>query len=370
MKILELCNYSAGIDGVFARVKEESIRLAKKGHEVKIFSSNIEKGSNKIANPQDKIDSVEIKRFSAKKIGGESFMSWNFEKEALKYNPDVIICHSYRHTHTTKALKIAKKLNCKVFLVTHAPFDRKDTRSFFANIVVYFYDNFIGRKTLPKFNKVLTITRWENPFLHKIGIKDEKIEYLTNGIPEEFFKSKKLAKEENKILFLGRIAPIKNLETVIKAMPLIKDQGMKFEIVGPPEKDYLEKLKLLIRENKIENRIKFSPAIFNVEEKIKKIDSAKIFILPSISEGMPQGLVEGMARGKITIASNNRASRDLIEDKKNGYLFPIGDYKALAKLIDSVSSKSQEKTRKQTLESVKKFSWDKIIEKIESLINS
>ena len=49
MKILEVCPYSAGICGVFTRVLEESKRLSKLDFEVKIFSSNAVKGSNKIA---------------------------------------------------------------------------------------------------------------------------------------------------------------------------------------------------------------------------------------------------------------------------------------------------------------------------------
>ena len=91
MKILELCNYSAGICGVWNRVKEESERLSKLGHEVKIFSSNLEKGTNKIVSEDDIIGDVLIRRFSARRLGGESFMLWNFEEEALKFKPDVII---------------------------------------------------------------------------------------------------------------------------------------------------------------------------------------------------------------------------------------------------------------------------------------
>src|SRR3989344_1448678 len=227
MKILEVCPYSAGICGVWTRVLEESKRLSKLGFEIKIFSSNAVKGSNEIAPSHEKLGKIEILRFPFKKLGGESFMSWDFEKEALDYSPDIIFTHNYRHLHTTKCLKIVDKLRkkgkkCKVFLVTHAPFERKLTRTFLQNLIVKFYDLFIGRQTINKFDKILAITKWEMPYLLKLGAKKEKIIYIPNGISPEFFSLKKQAKkeqktgnfltnspkrgrvkEENKILFLG-----------------------------------------------------------------------------------------------------------------------------------------------------------------------
>ena len=146
LKILELTNFSAGICGVWQRVKQESLLLSKK-HKVVVFSSNATKGSNELASRKEKIGKVKIIRFPFKKLGGESFMSWNFESEALKFSPDIIICHSFRHPHTNKALKIKNKLKkqgkkCKVFLVTHAPFMEKNiSRSFISHLVVNVQSN-------------------------------------------------------------------------------------------------------------------------------------------------------------------------------------------------------------------------------------
>ena len=343
MKILEVCPYSAGVCGVWTRVLEESKRLSKLGFEIKIFSSNAVKGEDKIAPSREKIGKIEILRFPFKKLGGESFMSWDFEKEALDYSPDIIFTHNYRHLHTTKCLKIVDKLRkkgkkCKVFLVTHAPFERRLTRTFLQNLIVKFYDLFIGRQTINKFDKILAITKWEMPYLLKLGAKKEKIIYSPNGIPEEFFSLKKQTKEENKILFLGRISPIKNLEVLIKAMDFVKNKNILLEIAGPSEKNYFIKLKNLIQELGLNNQIKFSLPIYNLKEKIAKIDSCKIFVLPSKMEGMPQSLVEAMAREKIVIGSNSLAIRDLIKDKENGFLFEFDNPKDLAKKINEALS--------------------------------
>jgi len=370
MKILELTNYSAGICGVWARAREESIRLSK-NNEVVVFSSNRIKGSEGIAESEEILGNVKIKRFKASKIGGESFMKWDFEKEALEYSPDVIIAHSYRHPHTTKALKIKDKINCKVILVTHAPFSKSnETRGFISKMAVNFYDKFIGPKTINKFDKIFSITRWENPYLAEIGADFDKVEYIPNGIPEEFFVSKKW-KEENKILFLGRIAPVKDLETLIRAMSLIRSQDIMLEMVGPSEEDYMRKLNELIDELGLKNKIIFTEQIREIKDKIKKIDSAKIFVLPSKRESMPQSLIEAMARGKAVIGSANDGAKEIIQDGKNGLLFEIGNEVELAEKIRFLinNDKKIKEIGKNAKEYVRKFGWDKIITKIEEAIS-
>lgn len=372
MRILELANFTAGGCGVGARALQEAIMLKKKGHEVLVFSSNFVKGSKKIAHEMEIIDGVKVKRFSGKRIGGESFSSWSFESSALKFKPDVIIAHSYRHPHTLRALKIAKKLKAKVYLVTHAPFDRDSTRTFLQRKIVSFYDLFIGSHTLKKFDKIIAITKWEIPYLLNLGLKKDNIVNIPNGIKEYFFKkSNRKNKKENKILYMGRVSEIKNLEIVINALHYIKDKKIIFQIIGPCEDKYLQKLKEIAKKYKIENRVKINNTIYNYNEEIKELDSARFFILPSLSEGMPQVLVEAMARGNVVIASNNKGNCDLITDGKNGFLFKNNNFKDLAGKINKILIMKKEeltKVKKEAKKTSEQFSWNKIIEKIEKLI--
>lgn len=379
MRILEICPFSGGGCGVWQRAKQESLELIKKGYEVMVFSSNLEKGTNKILPSRENVDGIKIYRFPAIKLGGESFMYWlnkDAEKIALQYLPDVIITHNYRHLHTIAALKLRKKLNifrkkCKVFLVTHAPFvEGNITRTKLETLIVNFYDVFIGPITLNKFDKVIAISKWEIPYLIKFGLKREKISYIPNGIPKEFFELKKEMKTENKILFLGRVAPKKKIETIIQAIPFVKDKKIKLEIVGPVEKEYKKYLDRLINNSNLSNRIVFSNPIYNIKEKIKKIDSCKIYVLASRVEGMPQGLIEAMARGKIVIGSNSVAIRELIKNGKNGYLFEFDNPKDLAEKINTalINNKKNRQMQKNARKFVRQFSWDNILNKIENLI--
>jgi len=373
MKILELTNYSSGICGVWQRVRQESLELSKQGHEVMIFSSNATKGSDKIASSEDRIINIRIKRFPFKKLGGESFMFWGFKKQALKFRPDIIITHSYRHPHTIKALKIKNKLrkqgkNCKVFLVTHGPFIKNDsTRSFLAKLVVNFYDRFIAPTKFKKFDKIITVAKWEIPYLLSFGCKKEKISCIPNSIPEEFFKSK--TKRGEWILFLGRIAEVKNLETLIKSIVFI-NKKVKLDIMGPAEKHYKNKLINLINSLKINKQINFLPPVYDLKEKIKIIDNHEFIILPSKYESFGFVLLEAMARKKLVISSKTQGGKEIIKDGINGFLFDIRNEKQLAKIMNKIqdlSEKEKNKIKKQARRFAEKFKCKNLIKLLENL---
>ena len=57
--------------------------------------------------------------------------------------------------------------------------------------------------------------------------------------------------------------------------------------------------------------------------------SARIFVLCSNVEGMPNALMEAMALGVPCIATDVSGVRDIIDDGENGFVIPVGDQKAL-----------------------------------------
>lgn len=368
MRILELTNYTKGACGVGKRVMTESELLSEKGHTVKIFSSNRIKGSKGTCKSFEKINHVEIVRFPSIKLGGESFIFWNFVKKAKEFNPDIIIAHSYRHVHTIKALRLSKKLRVPCILVTHAPFERKNTRNWFENLSVKLYDYLIGKNTINRFSHVLMIAPWELNHLIKLGISKNKLSYSPNGLKEEFFNNVH-SKDSNSLVYLGRIAPIKNLEVLIKSISLM-NKKTDLLIRGPAEKAYLKKLISIIKKNRLDNRVKIIDKEYGFKEQIKILDSSGVFILPSKSEGMPQSLIEAMARGKIVVGSDITSLKSIISNGKNGFLFKENNESNLAEKLDSIllMSKSQRsQIRKSAIESVKRFKWPLVIKDIEGL---
>jgi len=373
-RVLEMTEFSAGICGVWNRVFQEAKLLAEKGHDVHVFSSNLEKGTNKIVPAYEEKDGIKIHRFPVYfKLGNAHF--WNFKKQALKLEPDAIIAHIYRHPHTNKGVKIAGKLRkkghkAKLYLVTHAPFLEKGIRSRGLELGVLLYD-VLFCNNLNRFDKVIAITKWEIPNLLELGCKKEKIVYIPNGIPEGFFKTKR--RQGNKIIFFGRIAPIKDLETFIQAVKQVSEKKkISVEIIGPAEPNYLVKLKQLIEELGLNNIVRFLPAVYKQQDKIKTIDSAGIFVLPSKREGMPQALIEAMARGKLVISSDTQGGKEIIKSGRNGLIFKKGDENELTEKIfycmDSRNKRKIKQIEKNAIKTSEQFKWSKLIKKVEELL--
>jgi glycosyltransferase involved in cell wall biosynthesis len=160
---------------------------------------------------------------------------------------------------------------------------------------------------------------------------------------------------------------VKDIETLLKACRKLKQKKVRFkvEIVGPAERDYLAQLTYMVKRLNIEQEVKFLPPIYNINEKIKKIDSAVIYALPSKREGMPQSLIEAMARERIVVASDNAGARDLVDSGQNGYLFPIGNADALARCFEIAITKlrQHEKIRIKARKSVEQFKWSEVMKK-------
>ena len=68
--------------------------------------------------------------------------------------------------------------------------------------------------------------------------------------------------------------------------------------------------------------------------KLKALEEADVFVLPSYNEGMPNALIEAMASGMPCISSEVGGVADLISHKENGLIFDAGDQD---KLYENIS---------------------------------
>ena len=272
-----------------------------------------------------------------------------------KIKPNIIICNN-RHPEVIIALSYAKKNNIPCLLVTHAPFLEKGIRNPFLEIAVKVYDKILNYN---KFDKILAITEWEIPYLLKLGVKRSKIIYLPNPIPKEFFKSKAKIRKNKKLIFLGRITEIKDIETLLLALT---DQEL--ELIGPISEEYRVKLNRIIRN--LQLKVKFSQPIYNIKDKIRKLKTADIFILPSKREGLPQSLLEAMALGIVPVSSKNQGAKEILNNK-NGFLFNIGKSNELKQILEKTKNKNLNKISREARKTAENFQEDKIMKQAESL---
>jgi glycosyltransferase involved in cell wall biosynthesis len=126
------------------------------------------------------------------------------------------------------------------------------------------------------------------------------------------------------LLFIARFTAHKQPLTLIKsfALALNKLPGMKLLMVG--DGDEKEVALKLTKELGLENNIIFQQFRLDVPDVLSAVD---IFILPSLWEGLPIGLLEAMSMGKAVIATNVDGTSEIIKNHHNGLLIGLTNLK-------------------------------------------
>lgn len=154
--------------------------------------------------------------------------------------------------------------------------------------------------------------------------------YLANPLSEnQSFKKSDSIKDY--VLYFGRLAKEKGVLTLIKAVR----KNKKHLIIlgtGPIE----EELKIYIKKENIENQVEML-GFKSGNELEKYISQAKVVVLPSEwYENGPYSAMEAMAHGKPLIVSNLGGLPELVEIKKNGFMFNAGDVDDLANKLNLI----------------------------------
>lgn len=162
------------------------------------------------------------------------------------------------------------------------------------------------------------------------------------------------------ILTVGRLDKNKGFNYIIDAMPKLirKFPGTKLVIAGDgPEKD---NLLTQIKSLHLEQNVCLVGAVRN-KDLPKFYNTADLFVLPSLKEGLGVVLLEAMACGTPVIGSNVGGITDIIKDNENGLLTKPKDPTDIANKITQLLSneKLRRKLSENGLKTVKeRFSWN------------
>jgi len=125
---------------------------------------------------------------------------------------------------------------------------------------------------------------------------------------------------------MGRVVPIKDIKTFIRACKIIHDElpHMEVLLMGPidEDEDYYKECQVLIEALSLENVIQFKGKV-QVKEYYPKLD---ILVLTSISEGQPIVILEAHACGIPVVATDVGGCRELLEgsDLEDQLIGPSG----------------------------------------------
>ena len=149
----------------------------------------------------------------------------------------------------------------------------------------------------------------------------------------DLFKKDTSAKKIYDVVVCARLVANKGILNVIKAMADLP-QALLLVVGDGPDRARLE---AIAKSLKIDDRVKFSGWLPEIQDVYGAIQSGKVFVMNSKSEGGPRIALEAMALGMPIVTTKVGVMPDVIKDGQNG-IFTKGNSKDLADKLNKLLS--------------------------------
>jgi glycosyltransferase involved in cell wall biosynthesis len=142
--------------------------------------------------------------------------------------------------------------------------------------------------------------------------------------------AEELAEREPRVLFVGRMHPDKDLETLIRAFGRVKFPEARLELVGDgPQRPEME---ALVRSEGLAERVTFAGYLADPTDAYRR---ARVLALTSRLESFGNVVAEGLAHGLPVVSTATAGPGEILDHGRLGVIVPIGDATAVAAAIDA-----------------------------------
>lgn len=204
----------------------------------------------------------------------------------------------------------------------------------------------------------VAVYKWVNPYAHKIvavsesikrlvmaeeGVPEEKIEVISNGIhlPENgsppiknLTRNDIGAKEDDLVIMhVANLTPVKGHAHLLQAMARVLPEYPKAKLVLVGEGPLRGQLTELVKRLGLTDHVVF---LGKREDARQLLNMADVCVLPSLSEGMSNAILEYMAAGKPVVATHVGGNPELVDDGRTGILVDKENSEQLAEALKSL----------------------------------
>jgi D-inositol-3-phosphate glycosyltransferase len=247
-------------------------------------------------------------------------------------------------------------------------------------------------------DKIIASTSTEKDQLeHLYGAAPDKIEIIPPGVdlshfypipPDEAKEYVGVPLEKRLLLFVGRIEPLKGIQTLLRAINLLNDNGgveknLCLAVIGG---DLVEIDGTECEEMRLLHQLRDDYGLQDMVTFLGKqsqdslpyyYSAAEMVIMPSHYESFGMVALESMACGTPVIASHVGGLIHLVEDGVTGYHVPVDDHIALSEVISGLLEDKALRYRMghDAFAFAKKYDWGNIADRVlqlyqESIFNS
>ncbi|HMG15098.1 MAG TPA: glycosyltransferase family 4 protein [Saprospiraceae bacterium] len=307
-------------------------------------------------------------------ILGSFFKYSNFSiaKYLHREETDILIVHGWNYFTAIYAIIIAKTSGVKVWLRAENPYIQEVEKTIFKK---YLKKLFLQFGLFKLINKFLYIGQQNKLFYKNFGVKDDRLIFtpycvdndrLTKlnselGPPHQMKNEIGVFQDRFMVLFSGKLIEKKNPMDLLKAFHIASLKKGTLIFLG--DGILLNSLKIYVNEHKLNNVI--FAGFKNQSELPKYYKAADVFVLPS-GNGETWGLVVNEAMNfSLPIITSDRvgSASDLVVTNKNGFTYPLGDVKELARLLNRIELDAEwrKKAGEYSKELIKSYSYPVII---------
>lgn len=180
--------------------------------------------------------------------------------------------------------------------------------------------------------------------LQEAGVESHKISLIYNGtqlktsdnnFDRSALKLQILGKTDVPVaLFVGRLVEEKGLDRLLRAWAWMPSRERPVLLIvgdGPLRRDLEQMVRAL--------ELSFSVRFLGHQADVSKFYAmADLFVLPSITEGLSNSLLEAMAAGVPAVASNVGGNKDVVRDRETGFLVDWDDTQACVQVLSTLLS--------------------------------
>ncbi|MCI5108824.1 MAG: glycosyltransferase family 4 protein [Candidatus Pacebacteria bacterium] len=223
------------------------------------------------------------------------------------------------------------------------------------------YVYFLFKMIIKKANMVQAISKYLEDFAKEFN---SKTIVIPNGVDvEKFSRPKREIGDEVTLVTTSRLVMKNAVSDIIKSLEYLPE-NVKLVIVGDGElRSSLEKESDL-------SRVRFAGQLKH-PELIAELQSADIFVRPSLSEGFGNSFVEAMASRLPVIATPVGGIVDFLKDKETGFFCKVNDPRDIAEKVKFIinnpvhTERVVENAYHMVLD---RYSWDTISKKMKNSV--
>ena len=197
------------------------------------------------------------------------------------------------------------------------------------------------RRALKKADWVICNSQGLKKGVMELGVEESKISIIYDGVDTRQFSPQK--RDEGlknnlgisgapTVISVRNLRPIYNVETLIKAIPLVVKEMPDARFIIGGDGDQTKYLQGLVSSLGISSAVRFTGWIQH-DELPRYLASSDVYVTTSLSDSNSISLQEAMASGLAPVVTDIPANHEFLTHGENAFLIPVGDFEGLAERI-------------------------------------